>query len=63
MACPRIKTTQLLPGLYRFEDTCNMYVVCGPHGCIAIDFGSGAWMKRAKRLGLPPLERGYMTCS
>ena len=53
--------TELLPGLYRIEYTCNVYLVRGPDDCIAIDFGSGAWLGEIKRLGLPPLRHVLLT--
>jgi len=52
---------ELLPGLHRFEDTCNVYVVCGSEESIAIDFGSGTWLAQAEALKLPPVRRVYLT--
>lgn len=56
-----IKAERLDEGLYRFHDTCNVYVVCGKRGSLAIDFGSGRWLSTAKALGLPPVERVMIT--
>jgi glyoxylase-like metal-dependent hydrolase (beta-lactamase superfamily II) len=55
--------TQLLSGLHRFEDTCNVYVVVADDGrsSAAIDFGSGEWLAEAARLGLPPLRHVFLT--
>lgn len=52
---------QIMPGLYLFEDTCNVYVVCDEHQAIAIDFGSGGWLKAAAAMNLPPISRVYLT--
>jgi len=52
---------ELMPGLHRFEDTCNVYVVCDQDDSIAIDFGSGQWLATAERLKLPPVRRVYLT--
>ena len=52
---------QLLPGLFRFEDTCNVYVFeCGDCS-VAVDYGSGAWRSALRGLGLPPLRHVYLT--
>lgn len=51
----------LLPHLLRFEDTCNVYVLIGRRECLAIDFGSGAWLSDFESLGLPPIRRVYLT--
>ncbi|MBL4700524.1 MAG: MBL fold metallo-hydrolase [Phycisphaeraceae bacterium] len=56
-----IKYQQLLPSLYRFEDTCHVYVICEQDSAIAIDFGSGQWMDQARGLGLPPITDVYLT--
>lgn len=58
---PDIRHEQLLPGLYRFEDTCNVYILCQHGRAIVIDYGSGAWRKAAAALNLPPIERVYLT--
>jgi len=52
---------ELLPGLHRFADTCNVYLVCDAAESLAIDFGSGAWVPMAEKLGLPPVRRVYLT--
>jgi glyoxylase-like metal-dependent hydrolase (beta-lactamase superfamily II) len=58
-----MKTQRLLPGLHRFEDTCNVYVIVADDGrsSAAIDFGSGEWLAEAARLGLPPLRHVFLT--
>ena len=57
----KMKVKELLPGLFRFEDTCNVYVVRNDEGCIAVDFGSGAWLDAHAKLGLPPIEKVLLT--
>ena len=52
---------ELMPGLFRFEDTCNVYVLCGDKSSIAIDFGSGQWLAAFKALDRPPLEQVFLT--
>lgn len=57
-------TTQpelIAPGLWRFEDTCNVYVVQSGERAIAIDFGSGAWLAQLPGLGVSHLEHVFLT--
>lgn len=35
---------ELRPGFWRFQDTCNVYLLRLNEEAIAIDFGSEAWM-------------------
>ena len=45
--------------LYRFEDTCNVYVVVDPQDttrCVLIDFGSGACLDRLGEIGVSRVE-------
>lgn len=53
--------TELAPGLHRFTEGCNVYVICDEHESIAIDFGSGRWLETAASLKLPPIRRVYLT--
>ena len=52
---------QLITNLYRFEDTCNVYVVAGEEDAIAVDFGSGAWLAEHEARGLPPVRHVFLT--
>jgi glyoxylase-like metal-dependent hydrolase (beta-lactamase superfamily II) len=52
---------QLLPDLWRFEDTCNVYVVKRGQRAIAIDFGSGRWMAQLPALGISGLDHVFLT--
>ncbi len=56
-----VAVEELLPGLFRFADTCNVYVCCGTEGAIAVDFGSGAWLAAYERLDRPPLRHVFLT--
>lgn len=56
-----IHCEELLPGLWRFEDTCNVYVLRIGEEAIAIDFGSGAWMDRLPALGIRNLSQVFLT--
>lgn len=58
---PPTAMTEVLPGLYLFEDTCNVYVVCGEHESLAIDFGSGGWLDVAEQMSLPPIKHILLT--
>lgn len=57
----KLRVTELLPGLFQFADTCNVYVACADGEAIAVDFGSGAWLARASKMALPPIRRVYLT--
>jgi len=43
---------KVLPGLYLFEDTCNVYVVVDGDAGVLIDFGSGKVMDRLRDVGV-----------
>ncbi|MHB1156666.1 MAG: MBL fold metallo-hydrolase [Phycisphaerales bacterium] len=53
--------TRLTDRLYRFDDTANVYLIVGQTGCIAIDFGSGRWLKAYRKLKLPPIQHVFLT--
>ena len=52
---------QLLPGLWLFRDTCNVYLLKHGDRAIAIDFGSGSWMGNLPELGINKLEHIFLT--
>jgi len=56
-----LKPKQMMRGLYQFKDTCNVYVLAFEKCSIAIDFGSGKWIKALSQLNLPPLKHVYLT--
>lgn len=52
---------QIVPGLWCFEDTCNVYVFnFGGHG-LAVDFGSGRWRSKLPASGITRLEHVLLT--
>jgi glyoxylase-like metal-dependent hydrolase (beta-lactamase superfamily II) len=53
--------TELLPGLFHFADTCNVYVLRDGAEALAVDFGSGAWLRQLPALGIKRLERVLLT--
>ncbi|MGZ4355078.1 MAG: hypothetical protein ACXVZ4_16215, partial [Gaiellaceae bacterium] len=45
--------TEVAPGVLRFRDTCNVYVLRADRGAATlIDFGSGAVLDRLPELGV-----------
>lgn len=56
-----VEVEELLPGLFRFGDTCNVYLMTDGRESVAIDFGSGRWMQSAVAMGLPPVSHVYLT--
>lgn len=56
-----LSMSQPRPGLFRFDDTCNVYLLVREGRSIAIDFGSGAWLEKAAAMGLPIPEAVYLT--
>ncbi len=56
-----MKPDSLLPDLFRFRDTCNVYVVRDGDEAIATDFGSGKWLRELPRLGVRSLRHVFLT--
>ena len=52
---------ELLPGFWKFYDTCNVYLLKNGNKAIAIDFGSGKWMAELPSLGITNLEHVLLT--
>lgn len=57
---------ELVPGLFRVQDTCHVYVVRGPDGPdgrtgIAIDFGSGEVLDHLAAMGIDRLTHVLLT--
>jgi len=44
----------VLPGVLRFRDSCNVYAVEGPEGCLIVDAGTGLWLGQLDELPAPP---------
>jgi glyoxylase-like metal-dependent hydrolase (beta-lactamase superfamily II) len=47
--------------LYRFDDTCNVYVVCDGRTALLVGFGSGEVLKRLAEIGITRVERVLAT--
>lgn len=52
---------ELLPGLWRIEDTCNVYVLKTGDAAVAIDFGSGRWLRHLPAMGIRRLTDVFLT--
>ena len=53
--------TQILPDLWRFDDTCAVYLIKQGGRAIAIDFGSGNWLDQLPALGVKHLDHVLIT--
>jgi glyoxylase-like metal-dependent hydrolase (beta-lactamase superfamily II) len=47
--------------VYRFEDTCNVYLVVGQNRSILVDFGSGDILDAVRELNVPPIQTVLIT--
>lgn len=56
-----LKIEELLPNLWRIEDTCAVYIVKDGDRAIAIDFGSGDWLPQLPSLGIAHLDHVLIT--
>jgi glyoxylase-like metal-dependent hydrolase (beta-lactamase superfamily II) len=56
-----LKIEELLPDLWRIDDTCAVYVVKDGDRAVAIDFGSGEWLPRLRSLGIEHLDHVLIT--
>ncbi len=45
---------KVIPGVYRYQDSCNVYAVQGSDGMLVIDAGSGRWLDRVSELPAAP---------
>ena len=45
----------VFPGVVRFRDSCNVYAVVGPEGCLVVDAGTGLWLDHLDELPAPPV--------
>ena len=52
---------EILPGFWKFNDTCNVYVLKKEDKAIAIDFGSGSWLTELPALGIKSLDHVFLT--
>ncbi|MCE9612729.1 MAG: MBL fold metallo-hydrolase [Lentisphaerae bacterium] len=51
----------LLPGLWLYPDTCHVYVLKFGRDAVAVDFGSGRWMKDLPALGIDRVSDVFLT--
>jgi glyoxylase-like metal-dependent hydrolase (beta-lactamase superfamily II) len=55
------KFVELMPGLWSYPDTCNVYILRAGRRAVAVDFGSGAWLDRLEGLGIERLDHVFLT--
>jgi len=58
---PALKAIPIVPGLWMFRDTCNVYVLKRGDRAVAIDFGSGRWLQFLPALGISGLDHVWLT--
>ena len=46
---------EVLPGVYRFPESCNVYALAGPEGSVIVDAGTGRWLDHLAALPAPPV--------
>lgn len=46
---------QIRPDIWRWPDSCQVYALIGPTGCVVINAGSGAWLAERSALPVPPV--------
>lgn len=51
---PRGGWDEVLPGVLRWRDSCNVYAVLGPESTLVVDAGSGTWLEALEALPAPP---------
>ncbi len=51
-----MKWNPVLPGVWLFRDSCNVYALEGKDGILLIDAGTGAWHPRPSRHFRPVLR-------
>ena len=39
----------ILPNVYLYPDSCNVYAIVGPEGVLVVDAGTGAWLEHHGR--------------
>jgi glyoxylase-like metal-dependent hydrolase (beta-lactamase superfamily II) len=44
---------EVLPDVFCFPDSCNVYAVIGPEGALIVDAGTGRWLDAARALPTP----------
>ena len=46
---------RVLPGVLRWRDSCNVYALEGPGGCVIVDAGTGEWIDQVADLPSAPV--------
>jgi glyoxylase-like metal-dependent hydrolase (beta-lactamase superfamily II) len=46
---------EICPGVWRAQDSCNVYALMGPAGAVIVDAGTGAWLDRVSDLPIVPV--------
>ena len=49
-----MKWEQVLPGVWRFRDSCNVYAVDGSEGMLIVNAGTGRWLEHLEALPSRP---------
>lgn len=55
-----MKWVEILPGVWLFRDSCNVYAVEGPEGVLIVDAGTGRWLEK---LGELPSRPAALLCT
>lgn len=50
-----MKWTPILPGVWRFRDSCNVYAMEGDRGMLIVDAGTGRWLEHLDELPAAPV--------
>jgi glyoxylase-like metal-dependent hydrolase (beta-lactamase superfamily II) len=45
---------EILPGVWRFRDSCNVYALAGDGGMLIVNAGTGRWLESLDALPFPP---------
>lgn len=45
---------QVLPDIWMFRDSCNLYALIGNDGAVIVDAGTGRWLESLHQLPVPP---------
>ena len=52
---------QIVEGVWLIKDSCNVYVIKKGNRAVAVDFGSGRWLEKLRRLGIHHLDHVFLT--
>ena len=56
-----MKPQEILPDLWLFGDSCNVYVLKDGDRAVVIDFGTGEWLDQLPELGISTVEHVLLT--